>query len=79
MMKNSIWLLPIGSRAYISTVETCPGLHRRLMELGFCPGHPVRKLLQNRCMAAYLVQGTVIALRKDDAMNIITEEGATWD
>ena len=40
-------------------------MRRRLMDLGFVEGQRVRKLLHNRGMAAYLVRGTLIALRRD--------------
>ena len=78
-MKNTLWHLPPGGRGRINELRLSGAMARRLTELGFMEGETARKLLQNRSMAAYLIQGTVIALRRGDAMKIIAEEVAEWD
>lgn len=53
-------------------------IQERLLDLGFEPGVMVSCLIQqkNREISAFLVKGSVIALRKEDADLILTEEAA---
>lgn len=53
-------------------------IQERLLDLGFEPGAEVSCLFQkkNREISAFLIKGSVIALRKEDADLILTEEAA---
>ena len=55
-----------------------PSLRRRLIDLGFSPGTQVTCVLRQKGgeMAAYLVRGTVIALRKEDSAEIYVRPSA---
>ena len=69
-MKRTLWDLEPGERCTIAGLDCAGTMRRRLMDLGFVEGQRVRKLLHNRGMAAYLVRGTLIALRRADAEQI---------
>lgn len=51
-------------------------IQERLLDLGFEPGARVSCLFQKgrQSISAYLIKGAVIALRKEDADWILTEE-----
>ena len=61
--------LRVGQSAFVTRVEAEPALRRRLLDLGLIPG--TRVTCQGRSPAgdpaAYLVRGTVVALRARDA------------
>ena len=59
--------------AVISALNTGGAMRRRLMDLGFIPGARVTALFRGLSggPTAYLVCGTVIALRECDAATII--------
>ena len=52
------------------------GMRRRLMDLGFTPGARVEYVLAapGRGMRAYLIRGTLIALRESDAKTVLLQE-----
>lgn len=70
-------LLP-GESGRVRDVQTQELLRRRLLELGFAPGERVRCLFSSSAgdPAAYLVRGTVIALRRVDANRIFVDKEA---
>ena len=61
--------LRVGQSAFVTRVEAEPAMRRRLLDLGLIPG--TRVTCQGRSPAgdpaAYLVRGTVVALRARDA------------
>lgn len=61
-----------GETAVILSLEAEGGIRRRLIDLGFIGGTKIRCVLagRHRESAAYLVRGTLIALRKEDASRI---------
>ena len=66
-------LLPLGESAEICALRTVGAMRRRLLDIGFVPGEPVRALYRG-CHGgpmAYLINGAVIALRGEDAEDII--------
>lgn len=67
--------LPLGERAQVVALsEHCIGLaRRRLLDLGFTEGAPVRAVLANLEDAAhaYEIRGTVIALRREQAEQVL--------
>lgn len=67
-----------GETAVILSLEAEGGIRRRLIDLGFIGGTKIRCVLagRHRESAAYLVRGTLIALRKEDASRIRVRPGA---
>lgn len=70
-MRKNLFSLPRGGCGEIRQVRTSGAMRRRLMDLGFVEGAKVKKLLSGRGIDAYLIRGTLIALRRDDAMEIL--------
>ncbi|MBR3297850.1 MAG: ferrous iron transport protein A [Clostridia bacterium] len=71
--------LPIGVPAQVAGLEASGGLRRRLIELGFFEGERVEKVLKSPLgdPSAYLVRGTVTAIRDADAAKVLVQaEGA---
>lgn len=70
--------LPVGAWGQVQGVSAPPAMARRLMELGLIPGTRVYCVAVSPAgdPAAYLVRGTVIALRRRDAagISLIREE-----
>ena len=64
--------LEIGDAAVIQSVETPGSIRRRLIDLGFISGTPIRCVLKKRRgeSAAFLIRHTVIALRREDSSRI---------
>ena len=67
--------LSVGERARVRALAAQGGIRRRLQELGFCPGAPVVCWLRAPMgdPVAYLLRGTVVALRGADA-DVVTVE-----
>ena len=67
--------LPLGEQAQVMALsDRCTGLaRRRLLDLGFTAGAPVRAVLANLEDAAhaYEIRGTVIALRREQAEQVL--------
>jgi len=65
--------LEIGMRATIVSVRQSAKLRRRLGDLGFVPGIEVEALMKSPAgdPTAYMVMGAVIALRSEDAEDVI--------
>ena len=68
--------LPVGRWGRVKVLRSEGGIGRRLMDLGFTPGAEIACLLYapGGGMRAYRVRGTVIALRRREARQIILEE-----
>lgn len=66
-------LLPIGKKATIFQLGLAGDMRRRLLDLGFIPGTKIQCLYRSPLgdPTAYFVRGTVIALRQEDAGQII--------
>lgn len=72
---NTLSSLKCGSGAVVRALCTQGAMRRRLMDIGFVPGSPVRALFRS-CSGdpvAYLVHDTVIALRREDSQTILIE------
>ena len=65
--------LKVGSSMTVSAIESAEYMKRRLLDLGFCPNTRVRCLYRAPLgdPSAYLIRGTVIALRQKDAAGVI--------
>ncbi len=66
-------MLPIGKKARISHLLPTGDMRRRLLDLGFITDTEIQCLYRSPMgdPTAYLVRGTVIALRQEDAGKII--------
>jgi len=67
--------LPVGKSAKIFSLNAQGRVRRRLLDLGFIPGARVENV---RCSpsgnpTAYLIKGTVIALRQEEADKLIIQ------
>lgn len=64
--------LPVGSSGMISEVHIDGILRRRLLDLGFVPNAKVQVVRKSAIgePTAYLIRGTLIGLRKEDAEKI---------
>lgn len=73
--------LKSGAAGIIKAVTAEGELRRRLTELGYFPGEKVKKVLVSPLgdPSAYLVRGTVTAIRDRDAGNILIREAGEWD
>ena len=65
----------IGSKAKVKDMTVDMGTKRRLMDLGIVKGTVIEKLYASPLgnPVAYLIRGTVIALREEEAKGIIVE------
>lgn len=73
-----------GQKGRVEHLETAGSIRRRLQDLGITPGTWVECVGVSPMgdPAAYLVRGTVIALRRQDAEHIQVRAGeqeAPWD
>jgi DtxR family Mn-dependent transcriptional regulator len=72
--------LPLGERAEVLALsERCRGLRRRrLLDLGFTPGAQVEAVLASAggSAHAYRIRGTVVALRREQAAQVLIQAGA---
>ncbi len=68
--------IPVGGSARIKTILTIGANRRRLLDLGLTPGSQVEVIRRSPAgnPTAYLIKGTVIALRNEDARQILVEE-----
>lgn len=68
--------MPVGSVGIIKSLNLDGLTHRRMLDLGLIHNTIIKSLLKSPCgnPIAYEVRGTVIALRSEDASNIIVEK-----
>ena len=64
--------LKINETAFIETVNIYNNFRRRLLDLGFIKGSQITALYKSpsKNPTAYLIKGTVIAIRDEDAKKI---------
>lgn len=74
-MKITLDKLKIGQNGKIISIKNNDDISRRLFDMGFTVGTSVSKKLKNYGgnLSAYLVRGTLIAIRNNDSKNIIVE------
>lgn len=77
MQKNIMTLSSLheGDTGTTISMDNCGELKRRLMDLGFIEGTHVQCLYRSPAgnPVAYMVRGTVIALRNNDSSRIIID------
>lgn len=71
--------LPLGESAYVTHVSALPSMERRLADLGLVPGTRVTCLARSPAgdPCAYLIRGSLIALRQADAEGVRLERERT--
>lgn len=76
-------LLQVGNTCIIDTIHASEHMRRRLLDLGFSKGTLVKCIQYSPYgdPIAYMIRGTVIALRKEDACQILVQLGGdvVWD
>ncbi len=65
--------LPTGERCRVAGLNSTGSNRRRMLDLGLVPGTEVEAVLKSPSggVAAYLIRGALIAIRREDAVNII--------
>lgn len=71
MKKCSLSELPKGAKANIASLKNEPCMKRRLQDIGLTSGAEVCALFSNHTLRAYLIKEAVIAIRNEDAADII--------
>lgn len=76
-------LLKTGNICIIDSIHSSDHMRRRLLDLGFSRGTSIKCIQYSPSgdPVAYMIRGTVIALRKEDASQILVREGGEilWD
>nr|WP_317413825.1 FeoA family protein [uncultured Solibaculum sp.] len=67
--------LEIGQSGIVHGIHQCGSWQRRMLDLGFIEGTPVKAILHSPSgdPVAYEVRGSVIALRKEQSSQIFVE------
>jgi len=77
MIQRSVNLnrLPVNGIGLIRQIAADEMLRRRLLDLGMTANTPIKVVMKSPAgdPTAYLIRGTVIALRSDDAAKIIVD------
>lgn len=73
---NSLSDLSLGSDCQIVSLELSGLLRRRILDLGIVPGTLIRSIRRGPSgdPTAYMVRGTLIALRSEDAAQIFVRK-----
>lgn len=67
--------IPVGGSARVVNILTIDANRRRLLDLGLVPGSMIEVIRRSPAgnPTAYLIKGTLIALRNDDARQILVD------
>jgi len=67
--------IKIGDVAVVKKINAADDIKRRLLDIGLIEGTKVDCILKSffNDPIAYLIRGTVIAIRKEDSNNILVE------
>lgn len=70
---NTLDILPIGKEGNIKEINCNQNIKRRMMDLGIVKDTKIKAILKSPSgnLKAYEVRGSIIAIRKEDAKNII--------
>ena len=73
MINMTLDKLPLGYNGKVKGLHSSGSERRRMLDLGLIKNTPIRPLFQSPSgdPVAYLISGTVIALRSEDAQNIL--------
>ena len=72
MKVENLSQLPLNKNGRIDKIECVEGIKRRLLDMGLVKGTNIVPILVSPSgdPRAFLVRGTIIAIREDDAKNI---------
>ena len=72
MKVENLSQLPLNKNGRIVKIECDEGIKRRLLDMGLVKGTNIEPILvsPSEDPRAFLVRGTIIAIRKEDAKNI---------
>ena len=67
--------IKVGNTAIVKKVIAVGSINRRLLDIGLTPGTKVESVLENpgKNLIAYMIRGALIAIRDEDAQNILVE------
>ena len=65
----------IGDIQLVKRILNNTSIKRRLLDIGLTPGTRIEKVLENfdGNLVAYMIRGALIAIRNEDAKNIMVE------
>lgn len=74
-MKTSLDTVNLNTSVKVNSLNCIGSIKRRLLDLGFIEGATIIPVLQSPAgeLNAYEIRGTLIAIRDEDARNIIVE------
>lgn len=75
MRKMSLDNTKLGDLIIVKKILNESPIKRRLLDIGLTPGTQIEKILENygKDLVAYMIRGALIAIRNEDAKNIIVE------
>lgn len=75
-MCQTLDTLTIGETGYVEWIESKGSIRRRLLDIGLIPGCKIKCVLKSPSQdpIAYLIRGAIIAIRKEDAKEIIVKK-----
>ena len=73
MVKTLFDILPLGTYGKVEVLNCNGAIRRRLLDLGIVKGTPIVPILKSPSgdPTAFIIRGSVIALRKEDANLIV--------
>ena len=76
MNELSLCDVPIGSKVVVKKNLASGSIKRRLLDIGLTPGTIVESVFCNPGgnLIAYMIRGALIAIRDDDAKDVLIEE-----
>ena len=65
----------VGQKVRVKKVISNSSIKRRLLDIGLTPGTIIERVLENfsGTLVAYMIRGALIAIRNEDASEIIVE------
>lgn len=65
----------IGQKVRVKKVISNSSIKRRLLDIGLTPGTIIERVLENFSgnLVAYMIRGALIAIRNEDASEIVVE------
>ncbi len=65
----------VGQKVRVKKVISNSSIKRRLLDIGLTPGTIIERVLENFSgnLVAYMIRGALIAIRNEDASEIIVE------
>ncbi len=73
MKQTRLYDVPLGRKVTVDKILSEGSIKRRLLDIGLTPGTVVYSTLKNPGgnLVAYMIRGALIAIRDDDAKNIL--------